>query len=215
MTNFATRIATAATIFAAAVSFAAASASAGANTIAKFKAGPWKAAAYSDRNSGSFSHCAAEGTYKSGITLVFSVTSKRQWYMGFAHKNWDLSRGNKYPVRFQVDSGEVLKSTAVVKTSKVVEVFLPPRDSLFRHFRMGSQLKVLAGKKRMTFNLTATDTMLSKLYRCATHYAKRQESDPFATSSNDPFEAKPKRDPFAGQPQAKAQGQPVSGPTFF
>ncbi len=215
MTTFASRITIAAAVFASLVAFTSATASAA--EITKFKAGPWNGGAYSDNDTGAFSHCAADAEYKSGIKLVFSVTKKRQWYMGFANRGWDLRPDTKYPVRFQVDNGPVLKSTARVLNSKVVEVFLPPRDSLFRHFRTGSQLKVVTGSKRMTFTLTGTGKILAKLYRCATHFAKRESSDPFAASSRDPFQAKPKpnRDPFAGQPQAKAEDQPVSGSSFF
>ena len=215
MTKFATRFATAAAVVASTIALSTIAVSAA--EITKFKAGPWDAGAYSNNNTGAFSHCAADAEYKSGIKLIFSVTKKRQWYLGLAHRKWDLSPGNKYPVRFQVDNGPVLKSTARVLNKKVVEVFLPPRDKLFSHFRTGSQLKVVTGSKRMTFDLTGTDQMLSKLYRCATHFAKRERNDPFAASDRDPFRSKPKskHDPFAGQPQAKAEGQPISGSSFF
>ncbi|MEM7429635.1 MAG: hypothetical protein AAF441_26480 [Pseudomonadota bacterium] len=212
MTTLSTRIAAAAATIAAA--FALTTATASAEKIANFSSGGWKGGAYTNRQSGNFSHCAATARYKSGVTLVFSVTGGRQWYMGFARNSWGLRPGTKYPVRFQVDNGPVLKAAAKAKTQKVVEVFLPPRDNLFRSFRNGGELKVLVGRKRMAFNLTGVDRMLAKLYRCATHYAKRHGNDPFANTGRDPFTTQSKRDPFATR-SSRAGGQEVAGSSFF
>ncbi len=58
---------------------------------------------------------------------------------------------------------------------------LPPKNRLFRHFKTGGMLKVAARGKVMKFSLSGTGRMLSKLYRCATHYARNEPvgSDPF------------------------------------
>ena len=112
--------------------------------------------AYTDNATGEFSHCAVNARYKSGVALFFSVTRDRQWSMGFANSHWNLSPGNRYPVRFQVDRGPILKSTATAKTQKMVQVHLPAKNRLFRHFKVGGMLKVAAGSKVMRFNLTGT-----------------------------------------------------------
>ena len=141
MTTLTNRIAAAAAIFAAAVTFTATTASA--EKIANLKAGSWSGGAYTNNATGAFSHCAASARYKSGISLLFAVTRGRQWSMGFTNGGWQLRPGRKYPVRFQVDNGPILKATATAKTQKLVQVFLPPKDALFRHFRTGGQLKII------------------------------------------------------------------------
>jgi hypothetical protein len=44
----------------------------------------WSIGAYTDEQSGTFSHCAASAVYKSGISLFFSVSHNLSWRMGFA-----------------------------------------------------------------------------------------------------------------------------------
>ncbi|MEM7429488.1 MAG: hypothetical protein AAF441_25730 [Pseudomonadota bacterium] len=164
---------------------AASAGTASAEKIANVNSGSWKGGAYTNNATGQFSHCAANARYKSGIALFFSVTRKRQWSMGFANSHWELSPGNKYPVRFQVDSGPILKGVAMAKTQKMVQVHLPANNRLFRHFKVGGTLKVAAGSKVMRFNLNGTNRMLSKLYRCAVHFAQRDTigRDPFQPAS--------------------------------
>ncbi len=164
------------------VAFAASSTPAFAEKIASDSAGAWTGGAYTDDATGQFSHCAVNARYKSGVALFFSVTRDRQWSMGFANSHWELSPGNRYPVRFQVDSGPILKGRALAKTPRMVQVHLPAKSRLFRHFKIGSTLKVATGSRVMRFNLTGTNHMLSKLYRCAVHFARQD------TIGRDPFQ---------------------------
>ena len=154
---------------------------ASAEKIANLSSGAWKGGAYSSNATGAFSHCAANARYKSGVALLFSVTHDRQWSMGFANSHWDLKSGRKHPIRYQVDSGPIMKGVATAKTAKMVQVHLPPKDRMFDHFKIGHTLKVAANNKVMRFKLTGTDRMLSKLYRCATHFARKQGKDPFSS----------------------------------
>ncbi|MEM8687290.1 MAG: hypothetical protein AAGF81_08175 [Pseudomonadota bacterium] len=163
----------------AALAFTATTASA--EKIANLSSGAWKGGAYTSNATGSFSHCAANARYKSGVALLFSVTHDRQWSMGFFNDHWDLTPGRKYPVRYQVDNGPIMKGIATAKNPKMVQVHLPPKDRMFRHFKIGHTLKVAADNRVMRFKLTGTDRMLSKLYRCASHFARKTGKDPFSS----------------------------------
>ncbi len=164
------------------IAIATSAGTASAEKIVNVNSGSWKGGAYTNNATGRFSHCAANARYKSGIALFFSVTRTRQWSMGFANSHWELSPGNKYPVRFQVDGGPILKGVALAKTQKMVQVHLPANNRLFRHFKVGGTLKVAAGSKVMRFNLSGANRMLAKLYRCANHFAQRD------TIGRDPFQ---------------------------
>ena len=124
--------------------------------------------------------------------------------MGFANNKWSLNPGRKIKVRYQVDNGPIPKRTATAKTQKLVQVHLPAKNRLFDHFKRGGQLKIAAGSRVMRFNLSGTGRMLSKLYRCATHFAKKDGNDPFANTGRDPFTA----------PGSQSGGQ-VPGSSFF
>ena len=163
---------------------------ASAEKIANVSSGPWKGGVYTSDKTGSFSHCAANARYRSGVALFFSVTRKRQWSMAFANSQWSLRHGAKYPVRFQVDNGPIMKGTAVAKTNKMVQVHLPPKDMMFQHFKAGGTLKVAAGKRVMRFSLTGTGPMLSQLYKCAVHFARKETQNRlFARGRNEFKEA--------------------------
>ena len=60
--------------------------SASAEKISDLRAGAWKGGAYSNNNTGEFSHCAASARYKSGTSLLFSVTRSGKWSMAFADR---------------------------------------------------------------------------------------------------------------------------------
>ena len=57
---------------------------AGAVEIAPLKVGNWTGGAYTNNDTGAFSHCAVSADYRSGVLLLFSVTRDLQWSMGFS-----------------------------------------------------------------------------------------------------------------------------------
>lgn len=167
--------------------------------ISTFKTGNWNAGAYSD-SSGRFSHCAANARYKSGIMLLFSVTRSGKWSMGFANGNWNLARGSRYPVAYQVDQGPIYDGVAIAKSARLVQVFLPTNSRVFNNFRYGNLLKVKAAKQLMKFNLTDTSKLLRLLLGCARHYVKKEGGggNPFDSGgAGNPFEAGVGTNPFA------------------
>jgi len=171
---------------------------AGQNAFAKkiysLKTGNWKGGAYTNNKTGRFSHCAASVKYKSGILLLFSVTRTRKWNMGLSNRAWDLTPRKKYPVEYRVDNGGLIYGTAIAKGRRLVQVFLPTSDNLFRQFKYGRRLTIWAARKKMNFSLTGTSKMLSLLLKCANFYVRkeRKKSNPFESKKN-PFERRPPR----------------------
>lgn len=151
--------------------------------IGKLRLGNWNGGAFTNDKTGAFSHCAASANYKSGVTLLFSITSDKSWSMGFSSPTWDLTPGSTYPVKFWVDDGRVLDGTAIAKTGKLAQVFLPANSTLFGAFRYGQMLRVAAEKQTLAFRLTDTSDMLTMLLRCANEYQNRRGgSNPFGDS---------------------------------
>lgn len=165
--------------------------SAFAKKINSLKSGNWKGGAYTNNQSGRFSHCAASVKYKSGILLLFSVTRTSRWNMGLSNRSWNLTPKQKYPIEYRVDNGNVIRGTALAKSSNLVQVFLPTSDRLFRQFRNGKRLTVWAARQKMSFSLTGSSKMLSLLLKCAKFYSGKEKSQ------NNPFE--PNNNPFAPQ----------------
>jgi hypothetical protein len=144
--------------------------------IAKLRIGNWSGGAFSNDSTGAFSHCAASARYKSGITLVFSVSNDRVWSMGFSSPSWNLTPKSSYPVKYWVDGGQVLNGTAYAKTTRLAQVILPANSSLFSAFRHGGMLRVAAEHQTLAFRLTDTSDLLTTLLRCSRDHGGNRAS---------------------------------------
>jgi hypothetical protein len=66
--------------------------------------GTWKGGAFSDNNTGEFSHCAATSTYGSGISLVVGQNAAGSWLLSFASPNFRLNKGSTVPLDVVFDA---------------------------------------------------------------------------------------------------------------
>jgi hypothetical protein len=187
-----------------------AASAASAAEIAKIQVNNWRGGAFTNDKTGAFSHCAASANYKSGITLLFSVSADRTWSMGFSSPSWEFTPGTRYPVEYWVDEGQRLKGTALAKTPKLAQVFLPANDSLFAAFRQGQMLRVAAEKQTLVFRLTDTSELLTTLLKCANdHQNRRAVPNPFG-SGTPPAQPPRPANPFGEgtPPPAQQPGRP-------
>ncbi len=176
----------AAAVLAAATAILAATSGASAGKIADLTSGAWTGGAFTNAHTGTFSHCAVNAKYRSGVALYFAVTGARQWSMAFSAKHWRFERGQKYPLHYQVDEGPVIQASGVAKSAALMQVHLPVNGRIFSRFQHGTTLKVAAGRKVMRFALTGAGPMLTKLVRCASHHAGAAESVPHSSSRKAP-----------------------------
>jgi hypothetical protein len=149
--------------------------SADARTIRKIKIHNWSVSAHASDSSGKFTHCASAAKYKSGITLLFSVSRTIRWAIGFANPEWELTRGNTYKVAYKIDDGPVHTGTGKAVSTLLVRMPLPDSRNRFNEFRYGDLLAVTTGKKVVKFKLTDTSKMLTTLLKCAKHYRDKEK----------------------------------------
>jgi hypothetical protein len=151
---------------------------AGAAEIHTFNVNNWKGGAYTNDQSGAFSHCAARADYKSGITLLFVVNKDYEWAMAFNNSNWNLQTGTTFPVRYQIDRGAIRNGTANVIGKDLVRVALPDSTDLFNDFRRGNNLAIQGGSEVLNFRLTDTSAMLNAVLACARDFRSRAMAPP-------------------------------------
>lgn len=180
--------------------------SAQAEQISTLKVGNWNGGAYTHTETGEFSHCAASASYKSGITLIFSIDRGLSWALGLSDDDWKLSEGDNYPVRYWVDRGGELTGTATAITTSQVKIPLPGDDRLFARVRRGKLLTVVASNKTMKFGLTSTNRMLSALFKCTKYWREQDltpDENPFADEKDDanPFSSDDSDNPFSSKPK--------------
>ncbi len=180
--------------------------------IAKLKIGNWDGGAFTNDSTGAFSHCAASARYKSGITLLFSVTGDGVWSMGFSSPTWQLTANTTYPVRYRVDEGEYIQGTALAKNAQLAQVFLPRNDSLFAAFRFGGMLRVEAERQTLSFRLTDTSELLSTLLRCARDHNGARPNNPFGSGTSPAPRPAPSNPFGSGTPAPKPPtAAPIAG----
>src|SRR5258708_16407498 len=65
--------------------------------------GGWVGGAFSDDNTGGFSHCAATSTYASGISLVVGVNAANSWLLNFPSPGFRFTKGENRPIDVTFD----------------------------------------------------------------------------------------------------------------
>lgn len=157
-------------------------------TVRKFKAGSWDASVHADE-SGAFTHCTASATYKSDISVIFSITKNFRWVVAFTHPAWKYRMGDTFPVAFTVDGMKPLSDRATAYTTSAVRIELADSSGLFQRFKQGRVLKVATAQRVFQFNLTGTNEMLSALLDCAGQKGGLSKvpmaSNPFAPTTPD------------------------------
>lgn len=148
-----------------------ATAPAGAAKIDSFKVANWTVGSYTNNNTGRFSHCAASGRYRNGLTLIFTVTESLNWGISFLNPEWNIREGRTIDIDFKIDNGRVNYARARAVNSKQIVAKLPDSSELFNQFRYGSRLIVSINDGRpVPFNLSDTNAMLTEILRCAQRY---------------------------------------------
>src|SRR5205085_3718551 len=65
--------------------------------------GNWKGGAYTNDQSGAFTHCAAGAQYDSGVYFVVTINDKAGWTLGFAHEKWAFKTDQAFPIVLTFD----------------------------------------------------------------------------------------------------------------
>lgn len=132
----------------------------------QFQSGNWKGAAYTNDNTGRFSHCAMSTAYQSGISMFFAVSDNYTWRIGWSNTSWNLSVNQTYTVSLSVDgvNAGTVQAKAVNRQFFVGE--LPAQATLFDLFRRGNQLTMVTGTDRFQFSLLGTNAALTVLLNC-------------------------------------------------
>ena len=87
--------------------------------------GNWKGGAFTNDQTGEFSHCGATAIYQSGIIFVVMIDGTPSWSLGFAHDKWSLSGGQAFPIALTFDGGPAVNVHGVAISNKLVRVPMP------------------------------------------------------------------------------------------
>ena len=103
--------------------------------------GNWKGGAFTNDQTGEFSHCGATAMYQNGIYFVVMIDGTPSWSLGFAHDSWKLSAGQAFPIGLTFDGGPVVNVPGVPVNDKLVRVPMPDTSAFLSAFFLVSRLE--------------------------------------------------------------------------
>lgn len=168
--------------------------------------GNWHGGAYTNDNSGTFSHCAAAASYQSGILFLVSVGQDFSWTLGFFHQNWKLTPGEAFALSLTFDGQPAINVLGMPIGTTLVSVGMPANSTLINQFRKAKVMTAFAQGQLFQFNLTQTAELLPSLVNCVSSVKKNGIAGAGEFALLKPI-AKPAAAAGPGQP-----GSPMSKP---
>lgn len=132
--------------------------------------GNWSGGAYTNDASGAFSHCVVSSDYKSGDTLMFSLTREGMVGVGIISPNMNLNPGNQFPVALYVDRRQPIYGTATASDDNFATLLIPDLEKALSSFKRGRTLVVEGQGLRGSYDLTGTFRALDQVTNCAINY---------------------------------------------
>lgn len=136
-----------------------------AKEVMTFKTHSWDGGVYTDGNTDSFSHCAANADYKHGVAIIVSVDKNYDWRVGFFNDRWpadmDVSTIN---YRFDGGKWQSISSKSMFEGKTVFVDF--PENNVVQLFRKSRLLEVFFQGQRYGFDLVGSAGMISDLVTC-------------------------------------------------
>jgi len=129
------------------------------------RVGNWTGGAFTDDNTGTFTHCGATTGYGNGVILVVGKNAGDSWLLGFASPNFHLTKGNSVKIDVTFDGQEQARLFATATSEIMATAVLPP--NVARTFQKASLMVVTTGNSNaLQFNLTSTAPLLAVLANC-------------------------------------------------
>jgi S1-C subfamily serine protease len=126
--------------------------------------GNWQGGAFTDEQTGQFSHCVASASYVSGVFLSLGENSQRVWLIGFSNPAWNLSRGTTFPIDLTLDGQTQFHIFGTAVAEKLISATLPvPAVNAFRKARF---MVATGSQQTVQFNLNFTDKLADAIVNC-------------------------------------------------
>lgn len=140
----------------------------------------WQLAAIGE-DDGRFVYCRISAVYRSNVELEMSVGPELHWAFSLRNDNWQLTKGEHYPIRVSVDNGRSIPLDAEAISEHTVFVWMDGEE-FFNRFRQGRVLDVETANTVLSFDLSGTARAMSAMEDCVyRHNRAAQPSNPFVT----------------------------------
>lgn len=126
--------------------------------------GNWIGGAFSNDQTGAFSHCAATTPYANGVILVVSQNAAGTWSLAFASPGYRFNKGENAAIDVTFDGQERARLYATAYQSNMLTAIMPL--NVVRTFQKASLMVATAGRAVLNFDLTSTGPVIAALANC-------------------------------------------------
>lgn len=126
--------------------------------------GNWIGGAFSNDETGAFSHCAATAPYANGVILVVAQNAAGSWLLSFASPGYRFSKGENAAIDVIFDGQEQARLFATANQPNMLTSVMPA--NVVRTFRKSSLMVATAGRTVLNFDLTSTGPVIAALANC-------------------------------------------------
>lgn len=130
------------------------------------KVGNWIGGAFSNDETGAFSHCAATTPYANGVILVVGYNTAGIWSLGFASPNYRFKQGENAAIDVIFDGQEQARLFATANQPNMLTSVMPA--NVVRTFQKASLMVATSGRTVLNFDLTSTGPVIAALANCVT-----------------------------------------------
>jgi hypothetical protein len=128
--------------------------------------GNWKGGAFTNDQTGAFSHCVGGASYDSGIYFMVMIDQAAGWSLGFQHPKWSLAAQQSFPIALTFDGQRPVYVQGVAVGESIVRVPMPADSALIAQFRKAKSMTAFTQGQLFQFNLDQTAALLPALANC-------------------------------------------------
>ncbi len=128
--------------------------------------GNWIGGAFSNDQTGAFSHCAATAPYANGVILVVGQNAAGSWILSFASPSYSFKQGENAAIDVIFDGREQARLFATANQPNMLTSVMPA--NVVRTFQKASLMVATSGRTVLNFDLTSTGPVIAALANCVT-----------------------------------------------
>src|SRR5260370_6361093 len=128
--------------------------------------GNWKGGAYTNDQTGEFTHCAVGAGYDSGIYFMVTIDQGAGWSLGFYNPKWTLANNQAFQIAVTFDGQRPFNVQGVALNENLIRVPMPVDSTLIAQFRKAKSMTAFTQGQLFQFNLDQTAALLPALANC-------------------------------------------------
>jgi hypothetical protein len=102
----------------------------GAGPHGSIRVGNWSGGAFTNDQTGAFSHCSASTPYANGVVLLVAQNASGSWTLGFGSPSFKLAVDETFPINITFDGQAQFRLFGAALTPELVVAVLPGNTAL-------------------------------------------------------------------------------------